>query len=98
MDKYTLYNNEELEQYEYHIGDFTPHISYRMKDGDIYLTHTRMPDQLQGKGIGKRLVEDVLNDISYRGIKLVPLCAFVASYIRKNPRWLILLKKGIYIG
>jgi len=98
MEKYELYNNHEARQYEYRIGDLRPHIEYKIKEGDIYLTHTRVPHQLQGQGIGKQLVEDVLQDISDKNLKIVPLCGFAATYMRKNPQWLRLLKKGIQIG
>ncbi len=98
MENYKLINNKESKRYEYHVGDYRPQIEYRMKDGDIYLTHTRVPQELRGEGIGTMLVKDTLEDISQEGIKLVPLCGFVASYIKKHPEWNRLLKKDIYIG
>lgn len=99
MEKYELIDNKELERYEYRIGEERPHIEYKKKnDGVIFLTHTRLPESLRGKGIGKSLVKDALEDIDNQGLKLVPLCGFVASYIKKNPEWKHLLQQGIYIG
>ena len=98
MKKYELINNTELGRYEYHIDEYRPHIEYKMKAGDIYLTHTRVPEQLRRQGIARMLVKDVLEDISKHNLKLVPLCGFVATYMKKNPESRSLLKKGIYIG
>ena len=53
----------------------------------IVLTHTEVPRELAGRGIGSRLVEKALADIDRQGLRLIPRCSFVAGYIRKNPRW-----------
>jgi len=98
MEKYKLINNKLSGRYEYQIGKYSPHLEYKVKDNDIYLTHTRVPEDLRGQGIGKMLAKDVLEDISKQDRKIVPLCGFVATYIRKNPEWKRLLKQGIQIG
>ena len=38
-----------------------------------------------------------LVDIKNKKLKSVPLCPFDASFIRSNPEWKTLLKKGIKI-
>jgi len=98
MEAYILINDKENSRYQYRVGEYTPHIEYKItNDGVIYLTHTRMPQQLQGKGIGSQLVLDTLTDIDDKGYKLVPLCGFVAGYIKKNPQWKRLLAEGVYV-
>lgn len=99
MKKYVLIDNTDDGQYEYHIETLRPHIEYKINnDNVIFLTHTGIPTQLQGRGIGTQLVADALEDIEQRGMKLVPLCGFVAGYIKKNPEWNRLLKEGIMIS
>ena len=63
----------------------------------IYLTHTEVPRELEGKGIGSQLVEKTLQDIERQGLRLVPLCPFVAAYIKKHPEWRRIVMKGINI-
>ena len=88
MDRYLLTDNERLKQYEFHIGEYVPKIEYiKTAGGIIYLTHTEVPVQLEGRGIGARLVAAVLADIERQGLQLVPMCSFVSSYIRRNPEW-----------
>lgn len=98
MEKNTLYNNREESRYEYRIDSYTPHIEYRTRPGEIALTHTRVPFELRGEGIGTMLVKDCLDDIRKQGLKLVPLCSFVASYVKRHPEYKDLLKEGISIG
>lgn len=85
---YELINNKKRKQYELHVDGLTPKIEYIINDqGNVYLTHTEVPYELEGRGIGTQLVEKTLNDIEENGLQVVPLCGFVASYIRKNPEW-----------
>lgn len=99
MDDYELIDNREDHQYEFHIGKLLPKIEYiKSKNGEIYLTHTEVPVQLEGKGVGSQLVEKVLKDIEQQELRLVPLCPFVAGYIQKHPDWRRIVMKGINVG
>lgn len=99
MEKYELFDNTDEGQYEYRIGKLRPHIEYKINnDGVIFLTHTGIPEELRGQGVGTMLVADSLEDIDRRGLKLVPLCGFVAAYIKKNPEWMKLLKADVTIA
>lgn len=85
---YKLINNKSERQYEFHIDGLIPKIEYLInKETNVYLTHTEVPYELGGQGIGKQLVEEVLTDIENNNMYVVPLCPFVTSYIRKNPEW-----------
>ncbi|MDR3819547.1 MAG: GNAT family N-acetyltransferase, partial [Bacteroides sp.] len=52
---------------------------------------------LGGKGVGSQLAEKVLSDIERQGLRLVPLCPFVAGYIHKHPEWKRIVMRGIHI-
>ena len=101
---YELIDNEERRQYEFHVEKYTPKIEYmKSTNGEIYLTHTEVPTQLGGKGIGSQLVDKAVtakaaaNGIEKQGLRLVPLCPFVAGYIHKHPEWKRIVMKGIHI-
>ncbi len=97
MKDYELQNNEEKHQYEFHINDYTPRIEYILVKNEIYLTHTEVPAGLEGKGIGSRLILAVLKDIESKNLKLIPLCPFVAVYLKRHPEWKRILKPNINI-
>lgn len=99
MGTYKLTDNKDKKQYEFHIASFIPKIEYiKNNNGEIYLTHTEVPIELGGRGIGSELVKQVLEDIEKQGLRLVPLCPFVASYIQKHPEWKRIVMKGINMG
>ncbi len=94
---YKLIDNENAKQYEFHIDGFIAKIEYLKAQDQIFLTHTEVPGQLKGKGIGTELVKQVLEDIEQKKLRLVPLCPFVALYIKRRPEWKKLVLKGINI-
>ena len=63
-EDYELKDDVHRQQYEFRIGNYTPKIEYiKSINGEIYLTHTEVPRELEGKGIGSQLVEKTLQDI-----------------------------------
>jgi predicted GNAT family acetyltransferase len=46
-----------------------------------------VPKELNGRGIGSRLVRGVLDIARAEGLKVRPLCPFVAAYIDKHPEY-----------
>lgn len=87
MKKYSLKNNEARRRYEFDIEGRTAHIDYELDGEVIVLTHTIVPEQYEGQGIGTQLVAAVLSDIRRKGLKVVPQCPFVAVYIERHPIW-----------
>ena len=63
----------------------------------MYLTHTEVPKALEGKGVGKSIVEKSLNYIKDHDYKLAPLCPFVAAYVKRHPEWQSILARGYNI-
>ncbi|WP_222984033.1 GNAT family N-acetyltransferase [Flagellimonas meishanensis] len=96
--EYQLINNEEAKQYEFHVDGAIAKIEYIRAKDKIYLTHTEIPIGLEGKGIGTALVKKTLDDIREKDLTLIPLCPFVALFIKRNPAYKELVLKGINIA
>ncbi len=94
---YELINNAEKKRYEFHIDGLMPIIEYILAGQKIFLTHTEVPAGLEGRGIGSALVRQVLEDVERQDLTLVPLCPFVAGYIKRHPEWRKLVLKGINV-
>lgn len=98
-EDYELINNEDQKRYEFHIDGHTARVEYILtKDNKIYLTHTEVPRELEGKGIASALVKKVLSEVKNSGRKLVPLCPYVAQYMKKHPEWNELVAPGFGFG
>lgn len=87
---YHLIDNELENKFEFHFGDYVAKVEYKKKDDKIYLTHTEVPSELEGKGFASALAKAVLEEVSRLNITLVVVCPFIAAYIDRHPEWQIL--------
>jgi len=60
---------------------------YRLTPGLITFTHTEVPKELSGRGIGSKLVQGALEAVQTEGLKVVSECPFVRGYIGKHPEF-----------
>jgi len=88
QDEPTVVNVPEASRYELRDGDrMIGEAAYRRRNGRIAFIHTEVDEGLEGRGLGSRLVETALEDARREGLEVVPLCPFVAAYIRRHPQF-----------
>ena len=86
VDGYVVRDNPEELRYEIlRDGELLGEILYRTRPGAVVLVHTEVEPSAEGQGVGGRLVAGALEDIRSRGLRVVPVCPFVAAYIRRHP-------------
>jgi Predicted acetyltransferase len=68
-------------------GQLAGFVTYAIHEGRITLIHTEVEAAYSGRHLGDRLAGDVLDDARRRGLRVRPLCPFVASYIRSHPEY-----------
>ncbi|MBC70737.1 GNAT family N-acetyltransferase [Flagellimonas abyssi] len=99
MEKqYQLVDNESAKRFQFELdnGDIAK-IEYIKAKEKIYLTHTEVPPGHEGQGIGSELIKQTLEHIKKEDWTLIPLCPFVAKYLKEHPEWKTLVLKGINI-
>lgn len=69
----------------------TGFLTYILKDGAMVFTHTIVPPELEGRGIGGRIVRAGLDFARAEALKVVPQCPFVGAYIERHPEYRDLL-------
>ena len=74
-------NNRAENQYELIVDGHKALAAYRLDPGRISFTHTEVPVELEGQGVGTRLIEGALAQVREEGLQVVPLCSFVRHYI-----------------
>lgn len=60
---------------------------YRQQGDARIFTHTEVPPEDEGKGLGARLVKAALEDTRKQGFKIVPACSFIVAYVRRHPEF-----------
>ncbi|QEH43092.1 GNAT family N-acetyltransferase [Chitinophaga sp. XS-30] len=92
-----IVDNELARQFETRVDGHLAKVEYMMGADRIFLTHTEVASALEGKGIASALVEKVLQIVDERKLRMVPLCPYVATYLRRHPEWKRLLAHGINV-
>jgi hypothetical protein len=56
-----------------------------VRRGDVLdLLHTTVPQAAEGRGVGAALARAALEHARQEGLKVIPTCPFVHSYLRKH--------------
>src|SRR5215212_12226797 len=84
-------NNPAAQRYQAQIGEYLAIAAYRLDGDTITFTHTQVPKELEGHGIANKLAHAALEDARVRQLTVVPLCPFIASYIRRHQEYLELV-------
>src|SRR5260370_34773140 len=58
---------------------------YRARGDRLVLVHTEVPVELEGRGIGGRLVTAAVDRAAREGLTLVPLCPFARGWLERHP-------------
>jgi predicted GNAT family acetyltransferase len=84
-DPLDIRDNPAKHRFEVEVDGHTAIAEYELGDGVIAFTHTVVPEQLGGRGIGKALVLAGLGAARQRGLKVKPVCSFFAGYMKTHP-------------
>ena len=83
----TVRDNSALKRFELDVDGGTAVSYYQLSPGVITFTHTEVPPELSGRGIGSELIRGALEAARAQGLKVVPKCPFVAAYMAKHPQF-----------
>ena len=87
----TVRDNTTRHRFELDAEGHVAFSNYRRDGNTLTVLHTEVPAALNGRGIGSALVRGLLGLARAQGLKVRPLCPFVAAYIAKHPEYADLL-------
>ncbi|TDP97414.1 hypothetical protein EV186_103378 [Labedaea rhizosphaerae] len=86
VEEVTVKDNPQEQRYEAWLnGELAGFAQYKLRPGVVIVTHTEVPDQYAGHGIGTAIVRGTLDDLRARGLKVRPVCPFFKSWIERHP-------------
>ncbi len=80
-------DNPDESQYEAEIDGHLAFVEYQLSRDRIIFIHTEVPEALSGRGIAAKLAQTALDDSRARGRAVIPLCSYIAAYIRRHPEY-----------
>jgi predicted GNAT family acetyltransferase len=90
-----IVDNPEESQFEAHVDGRVAYVSYLRRDDTIFFTHTEVPTELEGHGLGSALARAVLDRARAEHWKVVARCPFIAAYIERHPEYQSLLRQEL---
>ena len=66
-------------------GVVASHSAYRVRAGRLVFVRTRTATGFERLGLASCVVRAALDDVRRRGLRVSPLCPFVADFIRDHP-------------
>jgi predicted GNAT family acetyltransferase len=93
MPTLTFRNTADKHRYEaLSDGELAGYIEYNPMEGGLVFTHTEVLKAFENQGIGSFLAKEALGDARSRNLFVVPVCTFVAGYLRKHREFLDVVK------
>ena len=90
-----LEKNETAKQFEIHADGQMATIAYKEEHFTITLLHTEVPPELEGRGVATAIIEKTLTYIEKNHLRLIPLCPFIITYIKRHPQWKMILDASV---
>jgi predicted GNAT family acetyltransferase len=86
-DDVTVTDNPSASRFEARVDGLLAVAEYRRQGNRIAFTHTEVPDAIEGRGVGSALARAALDRARAEGWEVVPLCPFIADFIKRNPEY-----------
>ena len=77
-------HNEKESRFEIEVDGKLATTWYRRHGDKIIFTHTEVPPELEGHGVGGALARAALTYARKEGLRVVPLCPFIAAFIERH--------------
>lgn len=82
-----LTDNKEHHNFEFVVDGYRSFIDYVIKYELVYLIHTEVAPELEGKGVASVMVTKTLEYLEAQGRQIVPRCSYVLAYLERHPEW-----------
>jgi predicted GNAT family acetyltransferase len=96
MTDIIITNDTAKHRYDATIGGaHAGHCEYNLLREAIMFTHTEVDPAHEGKGVGSALARHVLGEARAKGLNVIPVCQFIAGYIRKHREYADLVREDM---
>jgi predicted GNAT family acetyltransferase len=82
-----VHNREQLRYEVYSDGKLAGFTQYYRTGDRVVFTHTEIDNAFAGQGLGKVLAGEALDDVVENGKVIVPMCEFIAGYLKRTDKY-----------
>ena len=88
-----MIHNEAEDRFETWIDGQLSKLDYMQDENTIVMTHVGVHPEHRGQGVAGRLTEVALEYAKEKSFRVIPMCPYIATYIRRNPQYEELTKQ-----
>lgn len=90
----SLIHHCQENRFELELENYSAELNYHWVEDNRLMSLNRVfvPQELRGKGIASRLTQRVLVLAREQQWKVIPVCPFVVTYLKRHPEWQDLLQ------
>lgn len=66
-------------------------LDYQLRDGRMVITHTGVPQPLEGRGLASQLTHAAFEYAKAQGLNVRPQCSYAAAWAERHPEYSQLL-------
>jgi predicted GNAT family acetyltransferase len=74
-------------RFELRVEGLVAELTYVIHGDTIVFTHTGVPPELEGQGLGSKLAKAGLDYARANGLKIQSICSFVTHYLQRHPEY-----------
>jgi predicted GNAT family acetyltransferase len=78
-------HHADRNRFELEVEGLVAEIEYRRRGDRLIILHTRVPEELGGRGLGGVLVQAAVDHVAAEGLTLVPECPYARAWLEKHP-------------
>ncbi len=86
-DEIVVRHNAAESRFETVVDSFLSVADYELAAGTMIMTHTFVPPELRGRGIAEKLVRAALDWARAERLRVVPACAYVATFVQRHSEY-----------
>lgn len=88
LEKLDVTHNAAENRFETWIEGQLSKLDYLDEEGTIIMTHVGVYPEHRGQGVAGKLTQVALEYAKEKSLRVIPMCPYIATYIRRNPQYI----------
>jgi predicted GNAT family acetyltransferase len=93
LDKLEVIHNPAESRFETWVDGQLAKLDYSEDGNTIVMMHVGVPYEFRGHGVAGVITKAGLEYAKAKSLRVIPMCSYVAAYIRRNPQYIPLVNK-----
>jgi predicted GNAT family acetyltransferase len=93
LEELKITHNPSENRFEVFINGELSKLDYIEDGNTIVMTHVGVHPEHRGGGVAGRITQVALEYASEKNLRVIPMCSYIAAYIRRNPQYIELTKQ-----